>query len=281
MQFRNMITTVILAAAWLCSADARAFAADKPQGDRATAQQKNLPLPGETFTLDGCEAFLIPPAASSKIARPTPWVWYAPTLPGLPASSEKWLFEKFTAAGIGIAGIDVGESYGSPQGRANYSALYDALVGKRGFSPRPILLGRSRGGLMLLCWACDNPDKVGGFAGIYPVCNVASYPGVEKAASAYRLTTEELQAHLAEHNPPDRLAALARAKVPLFAIHGDVDDVVPLEKNSGLIAERYRALGGEMELIVPKGQGHSMWPGFFESQELVAFVLRCAKNESQ
>jgi len=85
-----------------------------------------------------------------------------------------------------------------------------------------------------------------------------------------------LRAVLKEHNPVDRLAGLAKAKVPFFAIHGDVDTVVPLERNSGLVAERYRALGGEMELVVPKGQGHNMWEGFFRSAELVAFVKRAA-----
>ncbi len=69
--------------------------------------------------------------------------------------------------------------------------------------------------------------------------------------------------------------------MPLFAIHGDVDTTVPLEKNSGLIATRYRALGGAMELIIPAGQGHNMWPGFFECPELVAFVLRMAQADKK
>ena len=76
--------------------------------------KKKLPLAGEVFLVDGCPAFLIPPKQSIAGTR-TPWVWYAPTLPGLPADSEKWMFERFTAAGIAIAGIDVGESYGSPK----------------------------------------------------------------------------------------------------------------------------------------------------------------------
>ena len=32
---------------------------------------------------------------------------------------------------------------------------------------------------------------------------------------------------------------------------------------------RYAALGGNMQLVVPPGQGHNMWTGFFECQELV------------
>ena len=126
---------------------------------------------------------------------------------------------------------------------------------------------------MTLGWAVENADKVGGFAGVYPVCNIASYPGVPQASDAFRLKPDELTAQLAEHNPIDRLAELASAKVPLFAIHGDIDTVVPLEANSGEVQKRYQALGGEMQLIVPAGQGHNMWAGFFQSQELVDFVI--------
>ena len=42
--------------------------------------------------------------------------------------------------------------------------------------------------------------------------------------------------------------------------------------NSGEMRKRYEALGGPMQLVVPPGQGHNMWPGFFQCQELVDFV---------
>lgn len=234
---------------------------------------KVLPLPGDTFSVQDRHAFLI---TSTDAAEGKPWVWYAPTLPPYPTQEERWMFEQFTAAGISIAGIDVGESYGSPAGRRLFNALYEEMV-SRGFSRTPVLLGRSRGGLMTLAWAAENPDKVGGFAGIYPVCNIASYPGIQKAAPAYGLTAEELESELAKHNPVDRLAPLANAQIPMFAIHGDVDTIVPLEKNSGLLHERYTALGGEMQLLIPPGQGHNMWEGFFQSKELVDFVKRHAR----
>ncbi len=243
----------------------------------AEPAEKKLPLPGAVFQVDGCTAFLIEPAKKTAGER-TPWVWYAPTLPNLPGGAEKWMFERFLEAGIGIAGIDVGESYGSPEGRKHYSALYDELTLHRGYSLKPVLLGRSRGGLMTLAWAADNPEKVGGFAGIYPVCNLASYPGLKKAAPAYGLSPEVLEQQLATYNPVDRLDALAKAGVPLFAIHGDVDRTVPLEVNSGLAESRYRAAGGSMQLIVPPGQGHNMWAGFFECEELVSFVRKNARR---
>lgn len=246
---------------------------------KTQAADKQLPLPGETFTVDGHQAFVIVP---DKPADPAaiPWVWYAPTLPGLPAKSEVWMFEQFLESGIAIAGIDVGESFGSPEGRRLYSALYRELVDNRRFAPKASLLARSRGGLMLYCWAAENPKKVNGIAGIYPVCNIASYPGIDRACSAYGFTSEQLRSELTKHNPIDRLAPLADAGVPIFHIHGDVDKVVPLELNSGMVAKRYDDLGGKMDLEVVKGQGHNMWPGWFQSQRLVDFVIRSATGSS-
>lgn len=238
----------------------------------ADSPPKTLPLAGEVFQVQGHTAFVILPQTKSA-GGPIPWVWYAPTLPNLPEGAEKWMFERFTQAGIAIAGIDVGESCGSPDGRALYSALYDELTKHRRFAPKAMLLGRSRGGLMALSWAAEHADKVAGFAGIYPVSNITSYPGIAQACGAYHLTADELSARLAEHNPIDRLAALAKAGVPLFAIHGDSDPTVPLDVNSGELRKRYEALGGHMRLIIPPGQGHNMWPGFFECQELVDFVV--------
>ena len=241
------------------------------------AAEKRLPLKGEVFTIQERTAFLILPE-KPKANQPIPWVWYAPTLPGLPASSEKWMFERFLKAGIAIAGVDVGESYGSPKGRAVYSALHEHLVSKRGLAKQACLLARSRGGLMLYCWAVGNPDKVKCITGIYPVCNITSYPGLKRACGAYGLTAEELKAQLSKHNPIDRLAPLAKAKVPIFHIHGDNDSVVPLDKNSALIKERYDKLGGPMTLEVVEGQGHNMWSGWFQSQRLVDFVIKHAKQ---
>ena len=106
---------------------------------------KKLPLPGESLLFDGREAFVIP---AEKPAPGNPWAWYAPTLKGLPSKEEAWMFRQFLAKGIAIAGIDVGEAYGSPEGRKTYSAYHAYLAGERGFSEKPVLLARSRGGLM-------------------------------------------------------------------------------------------------------------------------------------
>ena len=98
------------------------------------------------------------------------------------------MHEQFLAAGVAVAGIDVGEAYGSPEGRRLFTEFYRELTEKRGFATRPCLLGRSRGGLWVTSWAVENPDKVAGIAGIYPVFDLRTYPGLDKARPAYGLT---------------------------------------------------------------------------------------------
>ena len=241
-----------------------------------TPGSKTLPLPGEAFQIDGHDAFVILPRDAKE---DIPWVWYAPTLRGLPAQSEVWMFEQFLAKGIAIAGVDAGESYGSPKGTQLYTALYDYLVKTRQFRGKPCLLARSRGGIMLYSWAVDHPQSVGGVAGIYPVCSIASYPGVARAASAFGLTAEQLNVELTKYNPIDRLKPLADAGVPVFHIQGDSDTVVPLEANSAALAKRYREFGGSVEIEVVKGQGHNMWDGWFRSQKLTDFAIARALGQ--
>jgi pimeloyl-ACP methyl ester carboxylesterase len=239
------------------------------------APEKELPMAGEVFRVGGRAAFLISPAQATT-GGPTPWVWYAPTLPGLPGPEERWMFERFLAAGMGIAGIDVGESYGNPPGCSLFSALYEELTERRGLYRKACLLARSRGGLMLYNWAVGRPSAVACVAGIYPVCNLSSYPGLAKACGAYGLDEAAFAARLAEFNPIDRIEPLAKAGAPIFHVHGDQDTLVPLDQNSAELAGRYRRFGGEVTLRVVEGQGHNRWPGWFQCQELVDFVIASA-----
>lgn len=239
---------------------------------------KNLMLPGEAFVVDGRPAFvLLPP--EDKRRTPQPWIMYGPALPAYPDRHERWMHAQFLAAGVAVAGIDAGEAYGSPRGQSLMSSLYAELTEKRGFAAKPCLLGRSRGGLWVSSWAIAHPDRVAGIAGIYPVFDLRTYPGLEKAAPAYKMTPEELAAALPQHNPIARIDVLAKAKVPVCIIHGDVDQVVPLKENSAALAETYRRLGAGhlVQLMVAEGQGHNFWEGFFRCQPLVDFTIERAK----
>lgn len=255
------------------------------------------PLAQQRFEVDGRPAFLIVPpqqaaeddteaknpdaehtaGKATDQAAGKPWVWYAPTLlPKLPSPQERWMFDRLLAKGVAIAGIDVGESFGNPKGRASFQKLYVEMTERRGFSKTPVLLARSRGGLMLYNWAAEHPDCVGAVAGIYPVCNLASWPGLNRAARAYEMSAVQLEAELHKHNPIDRLAPLAKAGVPIFHLHGDADRVVPLEGNTAILAERYRVLGGPITVEVIAGGGHDLNRHWFESETLLGFMIEKA-----
>ncbi len=238
--------------------------------------QEELFKTAETFDVEGNTAFVYP---APKPAEGKPWVWYAPTLKSLTPHERKNYFETFVKAGISIAGFDLGEVRGAPASTAKFQLFYEAMV-KQGYSSKPILLGQSRGGMMTLAWAFRNPDKVRAWVGIYPVCNLSSWPLVsskQQTLADFAMTEPELVAKLAEFNPVDNLKGLLENKVPMFAVHGDKDTLVPYDLNTKILKDRYEAGGGSIQVKVIPDKGHQVDPAFFECQELVDFVLKHAK----
>jgi len=258
-------------------------AQDKGDGKPASAKPPAIPgklaLPGEAFTVEERPAFLFLPD-ESKRSVPQPWIFYAPTLPAYPDEAERWMHQSFLDAGIAVAGVDVGEAYGSPASHAAFNALYEELVTKRGFAKKACLFGRSRGGLWVSSWAIAHPEKVAGIIGIYPVYDFRTYPKIEVAAKAYGLSVSELDQRSEEFNPIKRVHVLAQAKIPITIIHGDQDVVVPLEQNSAELKRVYQSQGyGELvDLIVAPGQGHNFWEGFFREARLVQFGIERARE---
>jgi pimeloyl-ACP methyl ester carboxylesterase len=235
----------------------------------------NLPKVPEKFEINGHTAFLY---AAPAPAQGKPWVWFAPTLKGLSLVLRKAYFEGFLRAGISIAGYDVGEVRGAPASSAQFTLFYEEMV-KRGFSPKPILIGQSRGGLMMLGWGMRHPDKVQAFVGIYPVCNLATWgmKNLPVTLADYQMTEEELRARLAEFNPLDNLSRLAEHKVPMFIVQGDEDRAVPHDEHALLLQKRYEAAGGPITLRLIPGEGHKESPSFFANGELIEFVTRQAE----
>jgi pimeloyl-ACP methyl ester carboxylesterase len=231
----------------------------------------------ESFEVAGHKAYV---EAAPKPAAGSPWIWYAPIVNGdFIILKHKFYSDSFLNAGIAIASCDLGEVRGAPGSTARFSQFYEAMA-KRGYSRKPILLGQSRGGIMILAWAVRNPDKVTAWAGIYPVCSLSSYPlrfSKEQTLADYGMTEEEIRGKLGELNPIENLAGLAKNNVPMFSVHGDKDGTVPFEENTKLLKERYEAAGGTCEVKVIPGRGHEVSPAFFQCQELLDFILKHAK----
>lgn len=250
----------------------------KPVQKDAMPKRRQVLLGGETLRLKDRHAFIMAPQKEATKKAGKPWIFYAPTLSAYPDQAESWMHQKFLDAGIAVAGIDVGEAYGSPKAFPFFEALYAEML-KRGYSKKPALLGRSRGGLWVSSWAVAHPDRVAAIGGIYPVYDYTTYPGIKRAAPAYGISADELQAKQASLNPIKQAKKLAKARVPVLIIHGKDDRVVPLAENSAALEKTYQTNGaGDLiEVIKVDGQGHNFWPGFFQCQELVDFLIENAK----
>ncbi len=227
----------------------------------------------EDFRVADCDAFVIHPTKPAP-GGAKPWVWFAPTIGHHPSSANSWLFSRLLAHGFSVASIYVGETFANPRSREQFAAFYRHVIQTYSLAPKVCLLAQSRGGLNHYNFAADHPEWVQCIAGIYPVGDLRSFPSLKRAAPAYGLSVEELEAQLPMHNPIDRLAPIARAHIPILHIHGDADKTVPLEQNSRVVYDRYRALGGPIELIVIPDKGHQNDPGFFESQAMLDFLLK-------
>lgn len=196
-----------------------------------------------------------------EAAKGKPWVWHGEFFGHKPAPDIA-LLQK----GFHIVYTQISNQFGSPTAVAHWNQIYDVLTRKHGFAEKVGLTGTSRGGLYCYNWASQNANKVACIYGDAPVCDVKSWPmgkghgmgspnEVQNLLAAYGVTTEaELFAKLL--NPIDSLKPLADAHVPLLHVYGDADEVVPWDENTKVIAERYKALGGEIILINKLGVGH-------------------------
>ncbi len=130
---------------------------------------------------------------------------------------------------------------------------------------------------MMLSWAVRNPTKVAAYAGIYPVQNLRSWPmkwSLVATLRDFEMDEKTFIQRIDEHNPINHLAGMAKAKVPIFIVHGDSDKVVPLEENSGVIESRYLKLGGKVDMEVVSGAGHQVIDAFFKSKNLIEFLIK-------
>lgn len=226
------------------------------------------------FEVDGRPCLLVRP---QKAAEGAPWIWRTEFF-GHEPQADLALLDR----GWHVAYMQVSDMYGAPAALDHMDRFYDELTGRRGLARKLTLEGFSRGGLYAFNWAARHPDRVASIYGDAPVCDFKSWPGGrgvgvrserewEQCLAAYGLTEE--QALVYAGNPVDQLAPLAEAKVPILSVCGDADEAVPLAENSQVMANRYRALGGEMQLILKPGGKHHPH-SLKDPAPIVEFILR-------
>ena len=225
------------------------------------------------FTWAGRPCVLVQPKAA---AEGKPWIWRTEFF-GHQPQVDLALLER----GWHLAYMDARDLYGSRKAMTLFNELYAHLVIHAGLARRVVMEGFSRGGLYAFNFAATHPSRVAALYLDAPVLDLKSWPGRNRASkewgealAAYGLTEET--AATFKGNPVDRIGTLASAKIPIIAVCGEQDDVVPFAENTGVLEKRYRELGAPIEVILKPGAGHQ--PHSLEDPTpVVEFLLKNAK----
>ena len=212
---------------------------------------------GYKFTFEGYEAIIVFP---EEYAANKPWLWRGRWFGHEPQTDIELLKRGFT-----LVFLNTYIFYGAPGAVTLWEKYYAFLREQFGLAKRVALIGMSQGALIALNFAKKNPEKVSAIYIDNGVCDFKSWPGGFgksevyndwiQCQKSYNITCKE-DALNYKDQPFDNLEELAAAKVPILALCGDIDKVVPLDENMDVFAPRYEALGGPIRTIVKKNNDH-------------------------
>jgi pimeloyl-ACP methyl ester carboxylesterase len=228
------------------------------------------------FEVAGHAALLVKPKTA---AAGQPWIWRTEFFGHEPQVDIAML-----GAGWHVAYFKVSDMYGAPASVDLMEKFHTFATKAYGLNQRVVLEGFSRGGLYAVNFAATHPDKTAALYLDAPVLDIRSWPGGkgsgagnkkcwDEALKSYGLTEETLPAF--KGNPLDRLEPLAKARIPILSVCGDADKVVPYAENTALLEQRYKALGGKVEVILKPGVDHHPHSLKFP-QPIIDFLLKNA-----
>lgn len=205
---------------------------------------------GYEFENEGTKCLIVKPAME---APGKPWIIRA-RFWGHEPQTDIALLEN----GFHVAYCDVTDLYGSDEAVARWNRFYKRMV-KAGFNRKVVLEGMSRGGLIVYNWAAQNPEKVACIYADAPVMDFKSWPmgkGISTGSSndtknllsAYKFSNEA-DAMAWNRNPIDCASVIAKAKIPVIHVVGDVDKTVPVAENTSLFEERMQKLNAPITVV--------------------------------
>lgn len=209
------------------------------------------------FTVAGRPCSLVRP---EKPAEGAPWIWRTEFFGHEPQGDIALL-----KAGWHVGFMQVSNMYGAPASVELMEQFRQHVVKEYQLNARAVLEGFSRGGLYAVNFAAAHPDQTAALYLDAPVLDIRSWPGGKgkgkgdancwkQALAIYELTEETAPAF--KGNPLDHAETLAKAGIPIIAVCGEADDVVPYLENSALLKAKYDQAGGRMEVILKPGVNH-------------------------
>lgn len=197
------------------------------------------------------------------------WVWYAPAfMPntgGLtPANiQQQFYFDSLRSQGFTIVGMDIGESFGSPAGRALYKAFYDQLM-LMGYESTGVFYLQSRGNLMGYSFLKAYP-VASAVVSIYPLFSFDDYIGPTGYAPRWGVSLSDFALMRDEYEPLHNASQFA--SIPKLMVHGDADTTTHLS-----FTQAFQAQAGGTLIVVP-GEGHeNSSPNFFARPDVLTFI---------
>lgn len=230
---------------------------------------------GYEYDNNGVKYYIVKP---HHTAKGNPWIWRA-RFWGHEPQVDIDLLEQ----GFHLTYCDVAELFGSPKAVERWDEFY-ALAVKAGLNQKAVLEGMSRGGLIIYNWAAKNPKKVACIYGDAPVMDIKSWPlnwgdcldenkrSMSLLLEAYDFANAE-EAMAWNKNPLNHARKLAKAKIPMIHVVGDIDEGVPVAENTAIFEREVAKYGHSVHVIHKPNVGHH--PHSLNNPEkIVSFILK-------
>ncbi len=198
----------------------------------------------ETSELDGRACVLIIP---EEAAPGNPWL-----LRANPVALDSAVDKALLRHGFHIAYMDVEDLHGSAEAMTRWDNFYAWMIANKGLAPKPVLVGKAHGALLVHAWAATHPDRT--------ACVLAETPWLrlddrlKEGLQEKGLETPWPQ--LAEAGPgvlsfEEQAVLLGEARLPILHLCDDNDSLAPAKDHSKALYEQYRRAGrgGVFEIV--------------------------------
>ncbi len=193
-------------------------------------------------------------------AEGRPWIWRTEFFGHEPQADRSLL-----SNGWHVVYLRISDQYGAPAAIQAMHDFHRHLIETRHLARRVVLEGFSRGGLYAFNYAAEHPDHVRALYLDAPVLDIRSWPGGLgrgkgdrttwlQCLGVYGLTEENVKDF--RGSPLDRIGPVAAARIPIIAVCGEADTIVPFAENTAILERRYKQLGAPIKVITKPGVDH-------------------------